>query len=142
MMTLSGAYLDVNRRVKPNDSARSNIASVEKASENSVGNGALPNAPTGRHNAHHAFDLITLNARAFPAIPYMVAAAIARALLGVYPVGLLVFCSWWGRQHQCTEDTLSDIIGGHEGRGGEREEAVVTTKPALPSVHIQIHRTG
>ena len=54
-----------------------------------IGEGTSPNEPTGRHNPHHAFDLTILNERANPIVPYATTPAIARSLLGVYPMGLL-----------------------------------------------------
>ena len=56
-----------------------------KIREEIVGGGDSQNAPIGKHNAHHAFDLITLAISATPAIPYKTAAVIASALLGRYP---------------------------------------------------------
>ena len=52
-----------------------------------VGEGASPNEPNGRHNAHHAFDVITLSDSAIPITAYAIIPVRARALLGVYPVG-------------------------------------------------------
>ena len=55
-----------------------------------VGEGASQVEPIGRHNAHHAFDFMTLNDSTEPTNPYTIDAAIARPGLGMYPMGLSV----------------------------------------------------
>ena len=76
-----------------------------------MGEGVLQIAPIGRHNAHHAFDFISLNDSADAINPYAIAAAIARALLGTYPVGLSVAYPRREGRPRRTIDTLSDVLG-------------------------------
>jgi len=57
-----------------------------------VDEGVSQTEPIGRHNAHHAFDLITLSISAAPTSINMVAAVMASALLGRYPRSFSVAC--------------------------------------------------
>jgi hypothetical protein len=63
-----------------------------KICEGVVCEGVSQAAPIGRHNAHHAFDFTTLSISAVPTNPYTVAAAMASALLGLYPRSLSMAC--------------------------------------------------
>ena len=82
---LSGLYLDRNRRPKPSDMTRSNKGGGFNECQGMVGEVALQNEPIGRHNPHHALDLIARKNSADPIVPYTAATTIASTLLGRYP---------------------------------------------------------